>query len=78
MSNHYPECPAGDCGCSVDEECGPTCRHRCICPALRACTTRVLGEARAAVAAEDIWPVPSDYARAHFLAAIDRLAEEAP
>lgn len=47
MTDHLPECPCiavgvPSCICDNDEECGPQCRHRCICTALRACEARVM------------------------------------
>lgn len=69
--------------------------HDCICPALRACTVRVLGEVRAAIV--DLYAlspeIEADFQRTlggqvaldrhrererKTLAAIDRLAQEAP
>lgn len=45
MNDHLPECPCiavgvPSCICDNDEECGPQCRHHCICTALRACEQR--------------------------------------
>ena len=49
MTDHLPECPCiavgvPSCICDNDEECGPQCRHHCICSALRACEERVREE----------------------------------
>lgn len=104
MIEHLPECPLfrpcrGNAnGMHIPQGtvagipvtiCG-MCMHDCICPALRACTVRVLGEARGAVAAEAVnpWPVQNEFDVAYIaghedqmrdvLAAIDRLAQEAP
>lgn len=99
MSGHVPECPCSE----ICNEWGGDGDHRmthsgscivcglvCICPALRACTVRVLGEVRGAVAAEAVnpWPVQNEFDVAYIaghedqmrdvLAAIDRLAQEAP
>ena len=87
---HMADCPytAGAGWCS---ECGRGHGERdCCCDALRACTVRVLGEVREAVAAEAVnpWPVQNEFDVAYIaghedqmrdvLAAIDRLAQEAP
>lgn len=112
MSDHLPECPLfrpcrGNAnGMHIPQGtvagipvtiCG-MCMHDCICPALRACTVRVLGEVREAVAEiadwypADVFPKPtgpSDSSDRHgaemarvtvrnAIAAIDRLAQEAP
>jgi len=28
---HDPLCGSVDCGCDDAEECGPECRHHCVC-----------------------------------------------
>jgi len=90
MTAHLPEClhsrpceravrGTGDRHVVSDGRCN-NCDDPCICPALRACTVRVLGEAREAVVAE-VGP-GSDAFSMHVLGnalnAIDRLAQEAP
>lgn len=97
MSDHLPECPLfrpcrGNAkGMHIPQGtiagipvtiCG-MCMHDCICPALRACTVRVLGEVRGVVAAyaesvDAIGGYSWDEAITGSLAAIDRLAQEAP
>ena len=107
MSDHLPECPLfRPCRGNANGEhipqgtiagipvtiCG-MCMHDCICPALRACTVRVLGEAAKVVEDAHHCP-PPDIVLAtdggiHCLSvthdqwlkdlrAIDRLAQEAP
>lgn len=73
MSAHLPECP----GYGTEDADLPW-HVDCICPALRACTVRVLGEAREAVAATEITELAPRQTKADCLAAIDRLAQEAP
>lgn len=93
MTAHLPECllakpcqhalrGTGDLHVIADGRCN-NCDDPCICPALRACTARVLGEARAAVLAyadlvDAVGGYSWDEAIAGSLAAIDRLAQEAP
>jgi len=80
---HMADCPytAGAGWCS---ECGRGDGERdCCCDALRACTVRVLGEVRGVVAAyaesvDAIGGYSWDEAITGSLAAIDRLAQEAP
>jgi len=90
VTDHLPECPCAnrrdefhehDVATMVNGQLGClACGVDCICPALRACTVRVLGEAREAVVAE-VGP-GSDAFSMHVLGnalnAIDRLAQEAP
>lgn len=91
MTAHLPECQAHDPSECLDRGHFPVasfegpagCLTPCICPALRACTTRVLGEARAAVLSyadlvDAVGGYSWDEAIAGSLAAIDRLAQEAP
>lgn len=45
-SGHLPECPCTavgmpSCICDDGEECGPQCRHHCICDRLRSAEARV-------------------------------------
>lgn len=105
MSEHLPEClhsrpceravrGTGDRHVVSGGRCD-NCDDPCICPALRACTVRVLGEARAAIV--DLYAlspeIEADFQRTlggqvaldrhrererKTLAAIDRLAQEAP
>lgn len=80
---HMADCPytAGAGWCS---ECGRGDGERdCCCDALRACTVRVLGEVRGVVVAyaesvDAIGGYSWDEAITRSLAAIDRLAQEAP
>lgn len=72
----------GDLHVIADGRCD-NCDDPCICPALRACTARVLGGARAAVLAyadlvDAVGGYSWDEAIAGSLAAIDRLSQEAP
>ena len=108
MSEHLPEClhsrpceravrGTGDRHVVSGSRCD-NCDDPCICDRLRACTVRVLGEAREAVAEiADWYPIdlfpkptsPDDSSARHgaemarvtvrnAIAAIDRLAQEAP
>lgn len=78
--NHIPQGTVAGIPVTI---CG-MCMHDCICPALRACTVRVLGEAREAVPHSDV--CMSLLSENHFCdcyraitdRAIDRLAQEAP
>ena len=93
MSEHLPECPCAnrrdefhehDVATMMNGQLGClACGVDCICPALRACTVRVLGEVRGVVAAyaesvDAIGGYSWDEAITGSLAAIDRLAQEAP
>ena len=90
MTAHLPECPGRG-----TEDADLPWHVDCICPALRACTVRVLGEVRAAIV--DLYAlspeIEADFQRTlggqvaldrhrererKTLAAIDRLAQEAP
>lgn len=56
MSEHLPECPCTaigvpSCICDDDEECGPHCRHHCICDRLRAALAAQATAHEAALAA---------------------------
>ena len=105
MTDHLPEClhsrpceravrGTGDRHVVSGGRCD-NCDDPCICPALRACTVRVLGEAREAIV--DLYAlspeIEADFQRTlggqvaldrhrererKTLAAIDRLAQEAP
>lgn len=93
MTDHLPECPCAnrrdefhehDVATMVNGQLGClACGVDCICPALRACTVRVLGEAREAVPHSDV--CMSLLSENHFCdcyraitdRAIDRLAQEA-
>lgn len=41
---HLPECGTIACNCTDQEECGPQCRHYCICDQLRAYGDKVKSE----------------------------------
>ena len=61
MADHLPECDATDCGCEDGEECGPRCRHFCICNQLTAAEQRgrTQGEKEAGQAlAAAVWDNP--------------------
>lgn len=97
MSDHLPECPLfRPCRGNANGEhipqgtiagipvtiCG-MCMHDCICPALRACTVRVLGEAREAIDGLEHFTGADQQGELYCweedpVRAIDRLAQEAP
>ena len=77
MTAHLPECPGRG-----TEDADLPWHVDCICPALRACTARVIGEVRAAVLAyadlvDAVGGYSWDEAIAGSLAAIDRLTQDA-
>lgn len=102
MSEHLPECPCAnrrdefhehDVATMMNGQLGClACGVDCICPALRACTVRVLGEARGVFQSErdllhsagyrkefttEEWEAVDCWLSA-VVVAIDRLAQKAP